>query len=290
MTPISLSNMDLMLASSPDCPPVEWLERNTGDGRWLVQEKVDGLRVLAAAGRLITRNGLDITDRFPEVDVPHDWWLDAEIAVLDADGRADFEATNRRAKGGQGGDATLHVFDALAFGDKDLRGDDFYLRWMALSFLGDHEQVTVLGLANNPIQAWEKITARGGEGLVAKMQTGRYIAGRQRSVVKLKHRDTTEVVVVGRTPGEGSRASSFGSLKVALVDFQADSGVQPVGEVGSGFSGADIVDVMELLAAGAPFVIEVSHMGWTSGGKLRHPVFERIRHDVDVLSCTVGAT
>lgn len=280
-----ITYLDLMLAASVATKPEAWLTAMAPNANWCYSEKVDGIRVLAADGRLITRNGYDITEHFPEVEVPHDWWLDAEIAVVGADGKADFEATNRRAKGGHGGDATLFVFDTLGREGRDLRDKTYHYRWLEAFTALRADNVQVLGVSQDGHRLWREVVGAGGEGVIARLAAAHYSKGRSPGMVKLKHRRTSDVIVVGRTPGNGSRADSFGALQCAVIDADSPGGFRQVGEVGSGFSNADIVDVMEKLAAGKPFVIEVAHLGYTSTGKIRQASFHRIREDVDVLSC-----
>lgn len=283
-----ITHLDLMLAGSPGMPAEQWIGLHERDDTWAYSEKVDGIRCLSVEGRLITRNGFDVTEHFPEIEVPQDWILDTEIAVVDARGRADFEAVNRRAKGGHGGDAAMFVFDALAHRGQDLRNQSYHYRWLeAFGQVQGLYGVHVLPLSTDGVRAWNEVVARDGEGLVARTARGVYVRGRTSAMVKLKRLDTLDVIVTGRTPGTGGRAATFGALELSLVDHGAPAGFRRVGEVGSGFSAAEIVEVLDLLAAGRPFVVEVQHMGWTSGGRLRHPVFHRVRPDVDVLSCVV---
>src|SRR5262249_14592148 len=82
------------LATQVEKPP-------SGDA-WLHEVKLDGYRVMArldgGAVRLVTRQGLDWTDRFPGIAdaiaaLPcRAALLDGEAVVIDADGRSSFQA------------------------------------------------------------------------------------------------------------------------------------------------------------------------------------------------------
>jgi len=75
--------------------------------RWIYEEKVDGWRMVAiktaGAVRLVSRNGRDLTPRFPELVKalsglkPRAFILDGEVAVYDRAFISRFEWLRRRA-------------------------------------------------------------------------------------------------------------------------------------------------------------------------------------------------
>ena len=99
---------------------------------WVCEEKVDGWRVLAyknAAGvRLISRNGRDLTRRFPELAAAVDKLeaptlaLDGGIAVFDRQLVSRFEWLRGRPKDDTATPPLLMAFDCLYARGKDLRG------------------------------------------------------------------------------------------------------------------------------------------------------------------------
>jgi bifunctional non-homologous end joining protein LigD len=98
---------------------------------WVYEEKVDGWRVLAykdAAGvRLVSRNGRDLTRRFPELAAavaglePPTLVLDGEIAVFDRQLISHFEWLRARPKDDPATPPLLMAFDCLYTRGKDLR-------------------------------------------------------------------------------------------------------------------------------------------------------------------------
>jgi bifunctional non-homologous end joining protein LigD len=106
---------------------------------WVYEEKVDGWRVFAyknATGvRLISRNGRDLTRRFPD--------------CLDARG-------------------------------KDLRKRPLRVRRNVLEELVDGHQLVLPArrLADDGLEAWAQVLARGYEGLVGKDEASAYVEGR----------------------------------------------------------------------------------------------------------------
>lgn len=118
----ALAELNPMRAIDESMPPFT-------DDDWLYEVKWDGWRVLAEveAGqvRLRTKNGADCTTWFPEVaeglselfPAGRRMVVDAEVCVLDAQGRSDFDRLQDRAKRRrryEGCDpVTLMVFDLL---------------------------------------------------------------------------------------------------------------------------------------------------------------------------------
>ncbi len=140
------------------------------------------------------------------------------------------------------------------------------------------------------------------EGVVAKRVDSRYRPGRRSpDWQKVKLRKSQDVVVVGYTRGQGRRAAGFGALVVAV---QGAGGLRWAGNVGTGFSGAVVDDLLERLRplarersplAEEPrmprvpkkdvvwveprLVAEVEFAEWTHEGRLRAPVYVRLRED-----------
>ena len=109
------------------------------DPAWGWEPKFDGFRMLAfrqgKTARLLTRNGNEIGERFPEVWVAlaaigTDCVLDGELTVADERGRPDWNALRPRAAmsrpasitaAAKARPATFYAFDLLAMGKRDLR-------------------------------------------------------------------------------------------------------------------------------------------------------------------------
>jgi bifunctional non-homologous end joining protein LigD len=166
---------------------------------WVYEEKVDGWRVLAykdAAGvRLASRNGKDLTRRFPELAAavaalkPPTLVLDGELAVFDRALLSPFEWIRARPKDGAATPPTLIVFDCLYLRGKDLRPPrPLRVRRNVLEELvNDRDLVLpVRRLALDGLEAWAQVIARGYEGLVGKDEASPYREGRTLSWLKVK--------------------------------------------------------------------------------------------------------
>ncbi|HZI41464.1 MAG TPA: DNA ligase D [Gemmatimonadaceae bacterium] len=241
---VDIAAVKPMLAESQD-------RAFTRDG-WLFELKLDGYRLIAGKhhgeARLLTRNGNDYTDVFPEVAraikaLPIDnVILDGEVVVLDEQGIPRFSRLQQRGRLTSPLDvrraavelpATFYAFDLLALDGFDLRPLPLVRRKELLK-----EAVPSLG----PVRALdhieregeaflEQVARLGLEGIIAKDATAPYRGGRTEKWIKIKREPTSDFVVVGYTQPKGSR-SHLGALQ--LADYVGGTLVY-AGRVGTGF-------------------------------------------------------
>ncbi|HEY0168273.1 MAG TPA: non-homologous end-joining DNA ligase [Jatrophihabitans sp.] len=285
---------------------------------WQHEVKWDGMRVLAdvsATGlRLFSRTGRDVTVSFPELDSVlagvKDALIDGEIIAL-REGTPSFAALaermhvadERRARElAQTQPVTVMAFDLLR-----LYGVDLAQRPLA-------ERRTSLDRLSLPEQTWRRSPIyadgpallaatldQGLEGVVAKRRRSTYQPGRRSpDWVKTAHR-LHQVCLVGGWRPEAGSAEQIGALLLGVPD--GAGGLSFAGRVGSGISRSTGQDLTRLLgplrlaqspfstevprldAAGATWcepalVVEVRHLGWTPGDRLRQPVFRGVRTDL----------
>jgi len=151
---------------------------------------------------------------------------------------------------------------------------------------------------------YKRAVELGLEGIMAKKAESTYKPGRRsREWIKLKKAQTADCVIVGWMEGEGGRENSFGSLVLALKDGER---FKYVGRVGTGFDFRFLESFIEKLKAietdkpvieerefprrvhwvKPKYVCEVEFLEFTNSGKLRAPVFLRLREDKSVEECT----
>jgi bifunctional non-homologous end joining protein LigD len=304
----------LMLAESADAP--------FSRADWVFEFKYDGYRTLAFREddevRLLTRRGNDLAAAFPELvqallRLPYRrFLLDGEIVVHDDAGLPSFQRLQRRAGLRRPADlrraegtlpATLWLFDALGFEDRDLRTLPLLERKAVLRRLlpgagtlrySDH-------VAEQGEALYEQAARLGLEGVIGKKADGRYRPGRSAEWLKLRVHRSDDFVIVGWTTPKGSR-SGFGALH--LAQYQ-DGTLRWTGQVGTGFTDRQLRDLHGQLeagqrqtppCAGAPtgkghawtrpeLVCEVRFLERTEGGVLRQPVFIRLRDDKTPADC-----
>jgi bifunctional non-homologous end joining protein LigD len=135
------------------------------------------------------------------------------------------------------------------------------------------------------------------EGIMAKEADSKYLpGGRTSNWLKIKHHKTQDAIIAGFTIPGGSRLH-FGSLVLAV---RKGNTLKYIGQTGTGFNSTTLKEINELLKPlvmkkspfdssveiNIPFtpvkpilVCEVKFTEITNDGKLRHPVFLRLRDD-----------
>ena len=310
------SKVAIMLAEVADKP-------FSADG-WLFEIKFDGYRLIASANRavpqLFYRRGSNATALFPEIaramsKLPYESIvLDGEVVVNDEQHRPSFQRLQQRAQLSRALDieraaiespAILHVFDLLGLEDYDLRSLPLVTRKQILR--------DVLPTAG-PVRYVDHIERRGEdmataaqelglEGIMAKRSDSAYVGKRSTHWLKLRFAKTGDFAVVGYTAPKRGRVG-IGALHVAVRD---DGGYRYAGKVGTGFSDRDLESLRKRLEpdrtknpsiagtvpAGADhtwvepkLVAEVRYLEWTNDGRLRHPVFLRLRTDKSPEECS----
>ncbi len=296
-----------MLASGPPQP----LAVPPGDD-WSFEVKWDGVRALALLGtdgsiRLRSRNGVDLTARYPAIAAAGDAVpargapaiLDGECVALDVSGRPSFDDVRRG-----GAVVRFMVFDVLAWRGRDLRDEHLDQRRALLAGLDLPWLTQEVWAPSAVFDDGDALLAatreQGMEGVMAKRRDSRYHCGvRSSDWVKLPHRSLTDVVVVGWV-----RARSGGEVAALAV---ADAAGRFLGTVGSGMThrmSAALLGVLDGIVVPRPdpvlelgevaaalehrvgdrlvwvqplLVAEVRHLGRTESGSLRQPTLVRMR-------------
>jgi bifunctional non-homologous end joining protein LigD len=293
-----------MLATLTDELPV-------GD-EWLYEVKWDGYRALGyvrnGEARLVSRNGNDLTARFPTVAKTlgravksPDCVVDGEVCALDEHGRPSFSAMQQ---GKAGTPIVYELFDLLELDGEAVLDRPLTERRELLEQLLDR-RVTTVQLSGAFDDGEALLTAAKEqrlEGVMAKKAASRYAEGRRtRDWLKVKTHGEQEFVIVGYTKGEGRRARSFGSIVLAVNDGGT---LRWVGNAGTGFTEKTIGELLAQLErlrvdesplAVVPkmpkvrkadvvwvrpeLVAEVKFAEWTHDGHLRAPVYLGLRED-----------
>jgi bifunctional non-homologous end joining protein LigD len=297
------------------------LPRNEDD--WTFEFKWDGIRAIAfwdgTALRFETRNLRDVTRSWPELealgaalgDTPA--ILDGEIAALDDAGRPSFQRLQERmhvadrnvaVRLAERVPASYLVFDVLHLGGTNLMGLPWTERRPHLDGLGlkGASWSTTPSMPGHGTELLEIVRQRRMEGVIAKRLDSTYVEGaRSKSWLKVKLQQSDEFVVGGWFPGEGRRANRIGSLLLGTPNHEG--GLDYVGNVGTGFSDAELSRLQKRLSAcvrdttpftggGTPkrgsvfvepeLVVEVEFTERTDEGILRHPSYKGVRIDKGV--------
>lgn len=268
---------------------------------------------------LMSRNDRDISAGYPELTplgsvegIAHSV-LDGELVALDANGRPSFGALQQRmhvtAQAAlrhlvEQVPVTYLLFDVLVLHGRSLLSEPYRSRREALEELGLQGpawQTPPYFRGGGP-DILATSASFGLEGVLAKRLDSTYQPG-QRSPywLKIKNVRTQDVVIGGWKPGQGRRRGLPGSL---LLGIPGPAGLEYIGKVGTGFTDQTLAHIGRELATLAqtesPFtevprenardahwvrpvlVGEVEFGEWTSDGRLRHPSWRGLRHDMAV--------
>lgn len=280
---------------------------------WLHEIKFDGYRILARLSggkvRLMSRNGLDWTPKFPETAAAlarlkiDNAVIDGEIVALAENGQSSFAGLQQALSEGATGALIYYCFDLPYLDDRDLTGVKLVDRKAALRDL-------LAGAAEDRIRYTDHQDARGPEffqqacslaleGIVSKQRDAPYVAGRSRLWLKVKCANREEFVIIGFSDPGGTR-KGFGALLLGYHD--GDGTLRYAGRVGTGFGDALLGELrkkLDVLARKAKpvatlpkgtairdvhwvapkLVAEIGFTEWTGDGVLRHPTFIGLRAD-----------
>ena len=253
---------------------------NALPGGTVWEPKLDGYRgVLVRSDKvqIWSRNGRDLTDRFPDIaraaehQLPEGAVVDGELVIL-VDGRLSFDALQRRlvtapskARGLVASVPASYVaFDLLALAGVDMRTQRWTNRRRCLESLAGWTPPLQLSMVTDDhaeAREWfEVLPAMGVEGLVAKGKASRYEPGR-RGWLKVRHRDTVEVIV-------GGVLGPIQRPEVVVVGRYRGRDLVQVGRTVplSAVQSADLGAVLQPAAADHPWPDEIGVGRWSKTG------------------------
>ena len=264
--------------------------------------------------QLLTRTGLDWSDKYPSVIAAlakvraKTAYLDGELCGIGDDGLLGFSQTQAATDGSRGMRLVSYVFDLLHL----YGGDTASLSLIERKALLKPLIVDVPGLQFNDHETGDGELIRrhacglGFEGVVSKTMDAPYAPGNRGLWRKSKCLNRQEFVVVGWTDPEGSRPH----LGALLLGYYSDDGkLIYAGRVGTGMPDKVLADLrrrldplarasMPLTAPpprktrfGSPLVLsrvhwvepqlaaEITYLTWTGDGLLRQTVYVGLRSD-----------
>ncbi|MBS1680167.1 MAG: non-homologous end-joining DNA ligase [Bacteroidetes bacterium] len=303
-------DIEPMLSSSSDKIPKS--------DEYVYEVKWDGIRALISLEdgqvKIKSRNKNDITKQFPELLDPKSFratcgLFDAEIVCLDKTGKPEFKKVINRLM--STGDNTIqklsktnpsycYIFDCLYLDGRSLINESLTKRreWLhdAIKTDSSYRLSEVVEEGESLLEAARE---HGLEGIMAKRQDGKYVVGKRSDAwIKIKIRNTSEVVIIGYNQGKGNRASAFGGLHIAERDGDK---IIYRGKVGSGFDDAALKEIFEMIKKikvirkpipqkvldekvstwiEPVLMAEVMYASFTPDKIFREPVFVRMRPDL----------
>lgn len=300
--------------SAPMKPMVAESAKKVPIGDYEYEVKWDGIRALIYLNegelKIYSRNLNDITDQFPELNVPEEAFrinnaiFDSEIVCLDSEGRANFKKVIKRLMTKKNFDreskrspAYCYLFDCLYLDGRSLTADPWKRRrwWMIDSVRAAETNYRISESIEDGRALFNATKKLGVEGIMAKRTDGKYSFGKRSSDwIKVKVKETMDCLIIGFTKGEGDREKSFGSLQLVQ---QIGEDLIYRGRVGTGFDDTMLKYLSNLFSAEIikekpiaqeaheekktvwmepKFVCEVEYSMLTDNGTFRDPVFKKM--------------
>lgn len=223
-------------ALNPTSPPPLLLAKNySADvevSKFLISEKLDGVRAYWDGSNLITRGGHVInapdwfTKGFPHVELDGELWL----------GRKQFEKLSGTVRKHQPIDSEWHLVKYVVFDlPRDLATfEQRYQKLQSLKAKLSSRYITLVKQISltSKLELDEystRIIAKGGEGLMLHRKDSLYQAKRSFDLQKMKPFDDDEAVVIAHIVGKGKYQNMLGAIEVINKE-----GIKF--KIGSGFS------------------------------------------------------
>lgn len=260
-------------------------EKHTLEGSYILEPKLDGLRMVVVAGVPYTRNGKQITSAQFIIDdlkanVPHldRWVLDGELM---GEGSFDEASGVARRKDVSSDTLVYHVFDMIKLEEwntkqtaplhtrkKDMATNIRETRFVRTT---SYRLIPQYSTAADLFTLRDELIGKGYEGAMIKNLDAPYRFKRSDDLLKFKNFLDADGEVVDFFEGRGKYKGMLGGLI-----FEIDS-VQT--RVGSGFNDEMRNDFWNIRRSLIGKTIEVKYQEKTKYGVLRFPTFIRFRHD-----------
>lgn len=241
---------------------------------WLLSEKLDGMRAILVGQRLYSREGNVIhAPRFFLAGLPGDITLDGELFL----GRGRFQDVMSvcRRKHGRVDEEKWRKVKYVVFDAPEAQGGIAQRLAHAKSALDAHNrQAEVLEhvICEGPdhvISELKAVEAMGGEGVMLRHPHNTFRPGRTSDLLKVKTFKDDEAVVIAHDEGMGKYVGILGALVCRAKNGK-------IFKVGTGFT-----DVERATPPGVGTVITYRYFELTRDEIPRHPVFDRVRPDVE---------
>ncbi|KAA0692574.1 DNA ligase D [Neorhizobium sp. P12A] len=279
---------------------------------WIHEIKFDGYRLQARLDdgelKLLTRSGLDWTDRFGKTVAAALQALPAKTALIDGElvverdsGASDFSALQHDLSEGRSDRFIFYAFDLLYLDGYDLRSVPLIERKELLEkLLPEHGEVLRYSthFVDDGGLVLKHACQLSLEGVVSKDRNSEYTSGRTGSWIKSKCSQRQEFVIGGYVPSTTLK-NAIGSLAMGVYE---KGKLIHVGRVGTGYTVALAQDLYLRLSAmeqkessfddkltaeerrGLVYVRpelvgEVEYRAWSGDGNLRHAAFRGLRED-----------
>lgn len=285
---------------------------------YVVEPKYDGARAIVDVTRdgvrVYSRSGREFTEHLPHIVesfslLPEGTTLDGEVALVvssqslngDPVPFSNFNKTmrvlgslperGRRLQEEEFGRLSFLCFDVLMYCGEDLTSESFIDRRVKLESMDSAEYLEVSPYWSTDgvdlKSLFEEIVRLGGEGVVLKKTSAKYVPGKRpsRNQYKVKVVREADVVITGAKPGTGKYDGLVGSINFGRW---TEDGIVYVGRC-SGMTDEErrwFTDNLDELVGSVMTISYNEKVGSKEYQSPRHPQFLRLRGDKKAEECT----
>ncbi len=246
----------------------KWTEEVDPTG-WYMSEKLDGVRAYWDGNELWSRQGNKYYAPDWFLDGLPDFHLDGELFG----GRGEFQVTvsivRRQDYNDLWKDIKYRIFDAPDDKNEFKKRLEILNNWYNLNKVPYAEilKQTICKNRKHLQEELNKVLGLGGEGLIIRQASSKYVHGRSNTLLKVKATHDAEAKVIGYNPGKGKYKGMVGSLQCQMPN-------------GLEFNLSGFPDEMRENPPEIGTIVTYHYQEWTKDGKPRFPAFFRIRKDV----------
>lgn len=232
-----------------------------------IQPKIDGIRAILKGGKFYTRTGKELKG-LRHLEVEHDYTFDGELYISEIP----FEVLSGKVRNyKEEPDIVYYVFDIPSFErsryDTRLNVAKEIIKSKVLPTKILQVSTYIAHRKEDLMLYYKMFIERGWEGIMIKSMQHTYQNKRSWDWMKMKKRETTDLICVDIKYGEGKYSNVLGYLICMYGDKEV--------RVGSGFTDEQRHDFS--LYPPINKIIEVYFQELTITGVLRHPVFKCLK-------------
>jgi len=249
---------------------------------WVMSEKYDGMRAYWNGHELLSRNGHKINapnwfvKSFPDFELDGELWLArqkfAELMSIVKDAKPILRWNEVKYKVFEVPNQSGGLLDRVAVLKHYLDANpNPYIDIVAHSPIHSHQAIN---------EALEAIVKEGGEGLIIRDSSRKYLVGRDPSIQKVKLKQDAECIVSGYTQGKGRYLGKVGAIKCTLLTHQVKRLFPKLTRRESNEIklGSGLTDPLRENPPKIGSLVTFSYLGTTKNGYPRFPVYLRLRH------------
>lgn len=293
---LGYSNKDAMITDYSPMLAKKYPETFQPNVKYYIQEKLDGNRCITYydfnddTWHFLARSGKPLKVNFDMSWANKEDVFDGEVMTKEHRNSRDFNATSGAINSKYGDKSGLHyyIYDII---EEHAEYEDRLKELTQYAEQGTGEDCTILpvldevNLYPNTDYNWylddwlDKVTAKGGEGVILRLAHGKYEHKRSNNLLKYKKTQTMDLRIVGYNEGQGKYEGLIGSFVCEDDDHTI---LVNVGGMSDEIRASDPEDWFDKIIEVAYF--DISQNKNSNKKSLRFPRFKKVRDDKNTTS------